>query len=55
MSGEIDLITTIPASELRTHPQKKFRGKEISFGAKQYFCQMLDLISRRNFEQKKSP
>jgi len=55
MSGEIDSITAIPALEPRTHPQKKFRGNEISFGAKQYFCQMLDLISRRNFEQKKSP
>jgi len=55
MLGEIDSITTIPTSEPQTHPQKKFQGNEISFGAKQYFCQMLDLISRRNFEQKKSP
>jgi len=55
MSGEIDSIMAIPASEPRTHPQKKFRGNKISFGAKQYFCQMLDLISRKNFEQKKSP
>ncbi len=54
MSGEIDSITVILTLEPRTHPQKKFRRNEISFGAN-YFCQMFDLISRRNFEQKKFP